>query len=400
MTPNEARRLALLHLHQRSAPLDAREALAAIAERAPASGDLVGLLTCHRVELYAAVAIDVAPRAHIARQLGVAEPPLADGEIVVDAEAARHLFRVSCGLDSAVRGEGQILGQVRRTYDAARARHRLHPVLSEAFQTALRLARELRATSALGGVRRSVGSLAVDEALRLAPDAATGTALVVGAGEVGKLASRALRARVRRLVIANRDRRRAETLGAELGAQAVGLEGLDAALAEADVVISAADTRGALLTRERIAARVASAPLVLVDIAVPRSVDLETRSLPGLVYRSVDDFSSDADPALAAAMAEAEARCAAEAQAFLARVRGREAAATIRRLRGRAERVRREQLSRALAKLRHLDARDRDIVEAFSATLMNALLHDPTVALRAAPDRAEAAQELFGLGPE
>lgn len=395
-----APRVGLLHLHQRVASLDGREALALAAERAAPRADLVVLATCHRIELYAAIPAQANPRTHFATRLGDAAV-VAVAELLLDGAAVRHLFRVACGLDSAVRGEAQIHGQIRRMYEVARQQFRLDPLLSDLFQSALRVARELRATTPLGTVRRSVGSLAVEEALGALDSPQQATALIVGAGEVGKLAARALRRRVRQLLIANRDRARAQAVATEIGAEAIALEDLDEGLARADLAISAADTRGTLLTAERLARRLGGhGPLVLVDIAVPRSVAAEARALPGLDYRSVDDLASAEDPRLDAAFVGAERRCEEQAGAFLRRRRGYLAAETIRALRERAERDRHRQLQRALGKLRHLPERDRRVVEALASALTNSLLHAPTVALREAPEHARAAARLFALGNE
>lgn len=388
----EAPELAALHLHQRVSGLDARERLAERVATA-AAPDLFVLLTCHRVEAYSAASGEDA-RAHFSARLG----DIGEADVLSGVAAARHLFRAAAGLDSAIRGEGQILGQLRRAYDAARAAGPLHPLLSEAIQRALHVAREIRAATALGAVRGSVGSVAVDEVVRLISEPARATVLVVGAGEIGKLAARALAQRVGAVVIANRDAARAAAVAADAGASSVALEDLGSALAAADAVISAADTRGSLLTVELLSPRLRRGPLVVVDIAVPRSVAEPARGLPGLVYRSVDDLAADSEASLGPSLEEAERRCAAEAEEFVASRRQRAAAATIRALRERAERVRRERLDRALAKLAHLPERDRRVVASLASGLTGALLHEPTLALRRDPARAGDARALFGLG--
>lgn len=386
-------RLALLHLHQRGASLDSRERLGARVAATARRREMATLATCHRVEIYAAIPSVADARAWVAERIGD-DGALDEATCLVDADAARHLFRVAAGLDSAVVGEGQIAAQVRRTYDEARAQG-IHPLLAALFQHALRVARDLRAGSPLGAVRRSVGSLAVDEALRHV-DPATATALVIGAGEMGKLAARALARRVGTLVVANRDPARGREVAEAVGATAIGLEELGAALATADVVISAADTRGSILTRALLWPRCAARPLVLVDIAVPRSVAADARDLEGLRYRDVDHLGTDAslDPGVVAA---AERRCAAEADRFLTAWRERAAAATIRELHERATALRRVHLARALAKLGHLDERDRRIVEGLATSVTSALIHAPTVALRRVPEHETAARALFGL---
>ncbi|HET8568923.1 MAG TPA: glutamyl-tRNA reductase [Candidatus Limnocylindria bacterium] len=387
------RRFAAITLHQRDAALDVRERAALEVERADAGGDAVGVLTCHRVECYASVPADADPRGWAAARLG---PELAaEGAVATGADAFRHLFEVACGLDSEIVGERQILGQLRRAYDGARARS-VDPLIAAAFERALHLGRVLRATTPLGAVTASVGSLAVDAVVRRVADPARATVLVVGAGEMGKLAARALARRVGAVVIANRDHARAARLAEEIGAHTVPLSGVAGALVRADAVISAADTRGRVLTRDLLAGATRGRTLVVADVAVPRSVDADARALPGLAYLSVDDLGA-ASAVPPAVVRDVRERCAAEAEALVREVRGRAAAATIGALRERGEAMRRAHLARALGRLGHLSERDRRVVDALSSSLVGALLHEPTVALREAPERQAAARELFGL---
>ena len=390
-------RLVLLHLHQRAAALDARERIAAAAAAAGGPDCLV-LATCHRVELYLTLAPDGDPHVTVGERTGLAPGDLASLEMREGDAAVGHLFRMTCGLDSAVRGEAQIAGQVRAAYDAARAQGAVHPLLARLFECALAVARDVRATLPAGTERRSVGSLAVDEALRHLDDPGRATVLVVGAGEIGKLAARALGTRIGTLLIANRDPERAAAIAAACGGRTIPFDALGSAISASDAIISAADTRGAVLTAAALRDRASLRPLVVVDLAVPRSVAEDARTLPGLCYRDVDDLAAalDTDPARLEAIA---LRCDDAARAFAAHTRERDAARTIGDLREQAERVRATQLERALARLGHLPERDRRVVEALASGLTNALLHQPTLALKADPDREGAARELFGLAP-
>ena len=374
MTPFLVARVA----HQRDAALDTRERLlAGLTER---QGRVV-LATCHRVEIYETV-----DRVE----------PIAEMRTLVGAAAAAHLFRVATGLDSAIAGEPQILRQVRVAYEGA-ARG-MHPMLGRLFERALHVGREIRRSTRLGEVRRSVGSLAVDDALRTLADPASATVLVIGAGEMGKLAVRALSHRVARVLVANRDRARAESATAGSGAVALGLVDVPGALADADVVISAADTRGALLTRGLLLERLRRRSLVIIDIAVPRSVADDARQLAGLRYRTVDELATENVDVPASDVAHAAERCSREAVAFMREWREREAVEVIREVRARAESIRQAQLERALRRLGHLGERDRRIVEALASGVTNAILHGPTVALREEPSRSDGARELFGIG--
>ena len=385
--------LVTLSLHQRDATLDERERLV---ERLEGFTDpaAIGLLTCHRVEIVAALEPEAEPRTWLAERLGGSPAGLSSLRVRRGRTAARHLFGVACGLDSAIVGERQILGQLRRAYDGAREHGGLDPLLAAALQHALHLGRTLRIESALGSASRSVGSLAVEDALAAVSDPATATVLVIGAGEVGSLATRAFATRVRTLIVANRDLEKGRRLAERHGGRAIGLTDVPSALAVADAVISAADTRGRLLTADLLGARLARGPLVLVDIAVPRSVDAAARGLVGLRYRTVDDLTASS-PIDARLVAAARRRCADEAVAFLREWRGRKAAPAIRALRERGEELRRRQVGRALRKLGHLSERDRRVVDALSRSLVGALLHGPTVAARATPERAGTLRDIF-----
>ena len=381
--------LVVASLRQGDAAIDARERLVdALRDEAPLRAFVFA--TCHRVEIYAVVEPELDDEATLARlhvAKGTAGLRLFRGE-----EAARHLFRVATGLDSLIQGESQVLGQLRRTVDATSA----EPLLAAAVRRALNLAREIRARTVLGQVTRSLGSLAVEEALRHLERPHEATVLVIGAGEMGKLASRALQRRVKSLLIANRGAARAVELARDLAAETMSLDEIETALARADAVISAADTRGAVLDASRLARRLAAGPLVVIDLAMPRSVAPDARSLGGLVYRSADDLR-DTSALPPEAIVLAEQSCAIAARRFASEWMARMATPVIQEMHARADEHRRRQLARAMSKLGHLGARDREVVQALARSLTNALLHEPTIALRAMPGRAAAARELFGL---
>jgi glutamyl-tRNA reductase len=378
--------------HQRSAAIGTRERLLVTLTRA---SDRLLVETCHRVELYAAVATAQPAESWVADELHLDPEERASLRLLEGADAAAHLFAVAAGLDSAVAGEPQILRQVRRSYLEA---PRPHPLLARLFERALHVGREIRRTSGLSS-ERTVGSLAVDEVLRLLPDPRGATVLVVGAGEMGKLAVRALERRVGHVIVANRDVDRAVAVAATGGAVAIPLPEIAEHLMRVDAVISAADTRGSSLDAATLGPRALLRELVVVDIAVPRSVGPEARVLDGIVYRSVDDLPGAAAGAAVPVVQAALERCADEAAHHVAE-RGPEAVGTIRALREGADRLRAAKLERALQRLGNLSARDRRIVEALSTTITNALLHSPTVALREHRADPAAARALFEPAPD
>jgi glutamyl-tRNA reductase len=388
--------VAALVLHQRSAPIDARERLLELVLPWRGRVDRVVLATCHRVEAYLAGA-----EAEKADDLAAELDARSEGSFGASllrlhgTDAVTHLFEVAAGLDSAVQGEPQIRGQVRAVLTSAPPA--LDPILRRLLERALSLGRSLRHRSALGGAGRSVGSLAVDEVVRLLAEPRRSTVLVVGAGEMGALAVRALARRVGRIVVANRDRGRADALARSARVEAIGLGDVPACLGGVDAIVSAADTRGSVLNETTLAARVARAPLAVVDIAVPRSVGPTARALPGIAYRSVDDLAG----AQALTPEDADGvrvECLAEADRFAREIAERAAVRAITDVRAHADALRRRQLDRALRQLGHLSSRDRRVVEALSARVVSSLLHEPTIVLKREPDRGEHALALFGLG--
>ena len=387
--------IAQFSLHQRDAAIETRERF--VRDLHGIGGpDLLALATCHRVEIAFVLPSAGGARQTIATRLGVALP--SEGVVRVGRDALLHLMRVACGLDSVVRGEAQVLGQLRRAFDTARAAVGLDPALALHIRRALELGRALRRTTLLGSVQRSLGSVAIDAALEGCADPEHATVLVVGAGEVGKLALRALARRAGPVFLVNRDLARAESVARDQGAIAVPLERIDEVLSTASVVISAADSRGTIFTAGRLRARLASGPLSLVDLAVPRSVGPDARDLSGLRYVDVDGLSDIAGAKLdPTTLADIEDRCAGAADALLRELDERRAVPTIRALHERTEIIRRRQLDRALARLAHLSERDRRVVESLSEGLAHALMHEPTVRLRESPERERAARELFSL---
>lgn len=388
-------RIAQLSLHQRDADLGTRERFLDELQGRSAA-DLFILATCHRIEITWVIDAHDDPRPAFTERLRVAIPDSAT--VRTGQDAVLHLIRAACGLDSVVRGEAQVLGQLRRAYDARRAAGGLDPALGLILRRTLETGRALRRSTALGTVRRTLGSLAVDAALAGLPDPRSATVLVIGAGEMGKLAIRALARRVGTVVVANRDADRGAELARRYGALAVPLESLDQPLASAAVVIAAADTRGAILTTDRLSARLAAGPLTVVDLAVPRSTAARARGLDGLRYIDVDGLTDLAGAELGAdALARIEARCAAAADALIGELEQRRASPAIQALRERTEAIRKRQLERALTRLANLSDRDRRVVEAFSEALAHELMHEPTVRLRAEPGREPAARDLFAL---
>jgi glutamyl-tRNA reductase len=399
--------LALVGLSHHAAPVEVRERVALDPDEASGlslalageDGEAVCLSTCNRTELYVA-----GPGAEdrAAEALGL------DLEGVLyrraDADAARHLFRVAAGLDSRVRGETEILGQVRAAYALGAP----GPLLDRLFREALRVGRKARADAPVGDRGTSAASAAAVLAERVLGDLHDRAVLLVGAGEIGEATAARLADRGARIAfVANRGEERRARVARRLGASPLALDALSAALADSDVVVASTNARGFVVSRadvERALARRERRPLLLIDLAVPRNVDPEVSSLPYAFLYDVDDLDEAVGTgAVEGAAARAETLVAQEAERFREWQASRGVVPAIAALRARAEQIRSGEIERAARRLERLPAEDRRAVEALTVQLVNKLLHDPTVRLKEAAAvadgsaYADAVRHLFAL---
>jgi glutamyl-tRNA reductase len=391
---------ASLEVRERVA-LDPDEAAELARELAGEEGEAVCLSTCNRTELYVA-----GPGAE-ERAAGA----LSDVEGALyrraDDEAARHLFRVAAGLDSRVRGETEILGQVRAAYALGTP----GPLLDRLFREALRVGRKVRAQTPVGDPAASAASAAAVLAERVLGDLTDRQVLLIGAGEIGEATAGRLVARGAEVAfVANRGEERRARVARRLEAEPLGLEEIPQALAEADVVVASTNSRNHLVSRVEVEQALATRerrPLLLIDLAVPRDLDPEIGTLPYAFLYDVDDLDEAVGTGtVEGAAARAEAIVAEEAERFRAWQASRGVVPAIASLRARAEEIRLGELQRAGRRLSELSPEERRVVEAMTVQIVNKLLHDPTVRLKEAAAGADGAayadavRHLFGLeGP-
>jgi glutamyl-tRNA reductase len=390
--------------------------------QSPLVSEAMVLSTCNRVEVYGVVEAFHSGLSVIGQVLsehsGVSMGDLTRYAYVRYSEAAvEHLFAVASGLDSAVLGEQQVLGQVRRAYATAEANRTVGPVLHELAQRALAVGKRVHSETAID----AAGTSAVSVALGIADNKLAGlagkTAAVIGAGAMAALSAAHLtRAGVRYVHVVNRSSTRAERLARKLRESGVAAEGLTldnlaSAISTADVVVactgavcpvvSLADVHDALATTRR---DEAGQPLVICDLGMPRDVDPAVARLPGVWVVDLDRIQHEPS-ARAAATDVAAARhiVATEVARYLAAQRIAEVAPTVTVLRQRAADVVEAELLRLQNRLPGLDNAQRDEVARTVRRVVDKLLHAPTVRIKqlASSPRgdsyAEALRELFEL---
>jgi glutamyl-tRNA reductase len=442
--------IAVVGLDHTTAPIALRERLAAAPALAleamhaarPAALECVLLSTCNRVELYAAGSgrFERETEEHLLRVLLLLDE---SGQVMLDEvrahsycytnkAAVTHLFEVTCGVRSLVTGEPQIQGQVAEAFEQARAGGQSGPIMSALFRAAIVAGKRARSETGISRSAVSVSHVAVHLARRLFPRLREAAVLLIGSGQMSELAARNLRDnRAARLVVVNRTLEHAIDLARRNGAAYRPIEELPAALAEADVVISSTHAPYTLITvdmmrevlrrkqerqnqgdregaplpyadngddeTDRVGAHPRGRPgpsLLLIDIAVPRDVDPAVGRLPGVHLYNLDDLQAGVSRGVEEREREVEhvrAIIAEEVRAFEDWLRGRSTANTVGALHRRAEELRQREVERTLRRASStLTEQDIEAIQALSKSLVNKLLHTPTLRLKeAAADNQE-----------
>ncbi|MGZ8715400.1 MAG: glutamyl-tRNA reductase [Mycobacterium sp.] len=419
----------LFGVSHRSAPVSVLEQLstdeaeqAKIVEKVLQSSlvtEAMVLSTCNRVEVYAVVEAFHGGLSVIGQVLsehsGMGLGDLTKYAYVRYAEAAvEHLFAVASGLDSAVIGEQQVLGQVRRAYATAESNHTVGRTLHELSQRALSVGKRVHSETGIDAAGASVVSVALDMAEARLGSLAGRSAVVIGAGSMGSLSAKYLvQAGVERIHIVNRSLPRAKRLAEkvrELGvvAEAFPFDHLTPTLTDADVVVSCTGAVRPVVSLADVHRGLAHGQTpkqqVICDLGMPRNVDPAVAGLPDVYVVDMDRIQRE--PSARAAASDTEAArtiVAAEVANYLSGQRMAEVTPTVTALRQRAADVVEAELLRLDNRLPGLEAAHRDEVAKTVRRVVDKLLHAPTVRVKqlaSAPggdSYAEALRELFEL---
>ena len=356
------------------------------------------LRTCNRVEGY--VVAEEAAAAESALTAVTGEVPEGVPERLDHEASLRHLLRVAAGLESLVVGEDQILGQVRDAFEDARGAGAIGPVLEDAVTKAIRVGERARSETAINEGVLSLASAAVRLASR-ERDLTGATGLVVGAGEMGTLAAKALAAEVDRLLVANRTVPHAAHVAESVAvdASAVALDALRPAAETADVVISATGSEGPVFSTDTLAA---AGDTYVVDLAQPRDVPPAAEDLAGVAVRDLDALESvtaETRRQRETAAGAVEEIVEEEIGRLLTQYKRKRADHVVSAMYESADRIKEAELQTARAKL-DLDEDGDAVLEAMADAIVSQLLAAPTRSLRDAAEQDDwstvhTALELF-----
>jgi glutamyl-tRNA reductase len=356
--------------------------------------EVVLLSTCNRTEIYArctkfhAAVSDVLD--FLAEQASATPDDFTEHLYTYyDDGAVAHLFGVAAGLDSMILGEGEILGQVRDAWQLAQDEGVSSQLMARVFRQAIEVGKRARTETTIGQRALSIASAAVALAEQKMFSLRGRSVLILGAGDVAQGFGRSLvSAGVGEVVVANRTHARAVDLAGRIGGRPVPLSELPEVLATVDVLLTATDSSEIHVERDDIEAvmeRRDGAPLLVVDVAVPRDVDPGAGSVEGVTLLDMDDLMSFTETSMHERRREVgrvQSIIMDELERFQTERTAREVAPVVTALRTRAETVRTAELARFRSKLDGLDPEQRDAVEALTQRIINKLLHEPTVRLK------------------
>jgi glutamyl-tRNA reductase len=396
--------LALIGVSHKTAPVEVRErlafpadkiraALATLLERTHAAEAMI-LSTCNRVEIVAQ-----GPDAQLVRDF-ICEyhqiPAAAISSHVYsykNADAIRHLFRVTSSLDSMMLGEPQILGQVKEAYRLASEAGTIGSSLSPLLDRAFAVAKRVRSETGISQSAVSISYAAVELARKIFGDLAGKTVMIIGASKMGELAARHLRRNgVGAVLVTNRTFERAVEIAKIFEGAAVPFEHFTDHMEHADIVITSTGAPHFIITQslaEQVIRNRRNKPVFFIDIAVPRDVDPLVNDIDNAFVYDIDDLQQVIDANMKERMKEAgraEEIVDREVQAFCTRMQSREVAPTIVLLRETYEKVRREEIERHRRLLRDMPPEQQEAalaaIDQVTQAMLNKILHHPITQMK------------------
>jgi len=418
--------IVVVGLSHKTAPVEIREKLAVPESRLgealnrlcsyPGIKEGMLLSTCNRVEVYAVVE-ELEPGYSRIQEF------LADAHLSVSSEqltphlywqtgdrAISHLFRVACSLDSMVVGESQILGQVKDAFEMALTHKTTGLILNKVVKKAISVAKRVRSDTKIAETAVSVSYAAVELAKKIFSDLRDKTVLLVGAGEMAKLAARHFIASgIRHVRVTTRTPQHAVELADRFNGMAVSFEQFREEMATADIVLVSTGAAHYLVSSDDVQRAVKqrmNRPMFLIDISVPRNIDPSVRHVDNAFLFDIDDLKYRVEQNRGGRLqeaAQAEHMVLEEVGVVRQWLQSLEVTPTIVALKTRAEDIKRAEVEKALARLAHLPPQERALVETMASSIVNKLIHNTMVTLKSEVTSAdgaafvEAARRFFNL---
>ncbi|MEK7235772.1 MAG: glutamyl-tRNA reductase [Nitrospirota bacterium] len=419
--------IVVVGLSHKTAPVEIREKLAvpesrmgeALTRLCSYQGVREGIVlsTCNRVEVYAVVDEIEAGYGRIQEFLADAHMSLSSEQLTPHLywhqgdRAISHLFRVASSLDSMIVGESQILGQIKDAFEAALTHKATGIILNKVVKKAISVAKRVRTETKIAEMAVSVSYAAVELAKKIFSDLSEKTVLLVGAGEMAKLAARHFIASgVRHVRVTTRNPQHGLELADRFGGTAVPFEQFREDMASADIVLVSTGAAHYLVSEDDVQRSVKqrmNRPMFLIDISVPRNIDPAVRHVDNAFLFDIDDLKARVEQNRGGRLQEAEKaeRMVVDEVGIVRQwLQSLEVTPTIMALRTRADDIKRAEVEKTLGRLANLSASERELVEAMASSIVNKLIHNTMVTLKAEVNSSEgaafveAARRFFSLG--
>ncbi|MFC4403951.1 glutamyl-tRNA reductase [Gracilibacillus xinjiangensis] len=403
-------------INYRTAPVEVREKLAfredmlveAMTELKGRKSILENVIisTCNRSEIYAVVDQLHTGRYFIKQFLadwfGIEKEVFAPHLIIYENEAAvEHLFRVSCGLESMIMGETQILGQVKEAFFQAQNNGVTGTILNELFKQAITIGKRSQRETNINENAVSVSYAAVELAKKIFTDLHDKHVVIIGAGKMGELAAKNLfGSGVNKVTVVNRTMEKAVQLAAQFNGVAKSIEELNETLTEADIVISSTGSEDYIITKEnykQIEKKRKGRPLFLVDIAVPRDLDPALSETDNVFLYDIDDLHTVVDANLEArkeAAEEIEIWIEAEIVGFNTWLQTLGVVPIITALREQALSIQQETMQSIERKMPNLTERERKVLNKHTKSIVNQMLKQPILQAKELAGQKDADEAL------
>lgn len=406
-------------LNYRTAPVEIREklsfkeqelgsAMKALSSQKSILENII-VSTCNRTEIYAVVDQLHTGRyyvkAFLAEWFELDKDEFSPFLTIAENDGAiEHLYRVSCGLDSMVVGETQILGQVRSSFLLAQQNQTIGTVFNQLFKQAITLAKRAHSETEIGANAVSVSYAAVELAKKIFGDLSSKHVLILGAGKMGELALQNLYGSgAQKVTVVNRTFEKAEELAERFSGQAKQLNELQCALIEADILISSTGASTFVVSKDmmkQVERMRKGRPLFMVDIAVPRDLDPALAELDSVFLYDIDDLQGIVDANLQERKKAAETielMIEAEIVDFKMWLGRLGVVPVISALREKALTIQADTMASINRKLPNLSERERKVLNKHTKSIINQLLRDPILHAKelAGEQHAEESLELF-----
>jgi len=413
--------LVAIGINHKTAPVNVREKVAFSAEQLtealhglialPTLKEAALLSTCNRMEIY--LHVEENEVGHVFDWLisykSLQQHDLDNCHYIYTGEqAVIHMMKVASGLDSMVLGEPQILGQLKRAFSVARSAGSMGSHLERLFQQTFSVAKTVRTETDIGSSAVSIAYAAVTLAKRLFSTLDNTRALFIGAGETIELAARHFTEQADiHTFFANRTRKKSVELAERYQGEGISLPEIPGFLAKSDIVISSTASSLPILGKgmvEKVIKQRKHKPIFMIDLAVPRDIEVEVAELRDIYLYDIDDLQDEVDENIKVcerAAVDAERIIEEHAKRFMEWRRSLDAVSTIRVFRDKYQEMADVELSRSLARLETGETAE-EILKDMSRRLTNKFLHEPTRQLTEAGsqgniDSLEQARSLFSL---